>query len=72
MIQACLPALASIIAVYTLKSMASADDIRKFGQFAQGFAQDKNIDRHKCHRVTPLEVLHLAHSRTGTLSMYFT
>ena len=48
--------------------MASADDIRKFGQFAQGFAQDKNIDRHKCHRVTPLEVLHLAHSRTGTLS----
>lgn len=52
--------------------MASADDIRKFGQFAQGFAQDKNIDRHKCHRVTPLEVLHLAHSRTGTLSMHFT
>jgi hypothetical protein len=48
--------------------MASAEDIRKFGQFAQGFAQDKNIDRHKCHRVTPLEVLHLAHSRTGTLS----
>jgi len=50
--------------------MASAEDIRKFGQFAQGFAQDKNIDRHKCQRVTPLEVLHLAHSRTGTLSRY--
>jgi hypothetical protein len=50
--------------------MASADDIRKFGQFAHGLTQDKNIDRHKCHRVAPLEVLHLAHSRTGTLSTY--
>ena len=55
--------------MHILNPMASADDIRKFGQFARGFAQDTNIDRHTCHRVTPLEVLHLAHSRTGTLCM---
>jgi hypothetical protein len=50
--------------------MASPEDLRKFGQFAHGFGTDSNIDRHKCHRTTPLEVLHLAHSRTGTLSKF--
>ena len=48
--------------------MASPSDIEKFGQFALGFNKDTNIDRHNCRRTTPLEVLHLAHSRTGTLS----
>jgi hypothetical protein len=48
--------------------MASPSDIEKFGKFALGFNKDTNIDRHNCRRTTPLEVLHLAHSRTGTLS----
>jgi hypothetical protein len=30
---------------------------------------DQNIDRHKCKRVVPMEVLSLGYSRTGTLSM---
>jgi hypothetical protein len=54
----------------SLHTMASPSDIERFGQFALGFNKDTNIDRHKCRRTTPLEVLHLAHSRTGTLSTY--
>ncbi|KAH7308734.1 P-loop containing nucleoside triphosphate hydrolase protein [Rhexocercosporidium sp. MPI-PUGE-AT-0058] len=30
---------------------------------------DQNIDRRKCHRVVPMEVLSLGYSRTGTMSM---
>lgn len=51
-----------------MPSAAEAADLQQFGQFARGFYADANIDRRKCQRVTPLEVLHLAHSRTGTLS----
>jgi hypothetical protein len=51
-----------------MPSAAEAADLRRFGQFARGFYADTNIDRRTCQRVTPLEVLHLAHSRTGTLS----
>ena len=53
-----------------MPSVAEAADLQRFGQFARGFYANANIDRRNCKRVTPLEVLHLAHSRTGTLSKF--
>src|ERR1700761_8644992 len=49
--------------------MATQADFDKFGNWALMFNPDANIDRHKCHRTVPMEVLALGLSRTGTLSM---
>ena len=35
-------------------------------RFPELFCEDKNIDRHKCHRVVPMKVLVLGMMRTGT------
>jgi len=37
---------------------------------AEMFSGDKNIDRQKCKRIVPLEVLNLSMPRTGTMCMY--
>lgn len=49
--------------------MATAADFERLGKWAVILNPDLNIDRRKCHRTTPLEVLNLGAPRTGTLSM---
>lgn len=49
--------------------MATAADFDRIGNYARMYNPDQNIDRHKCKRVVPMEVLSLGYSRTGTLSM---
>ena len=49
--------------------MPSQPDSDQVALLAMVNGADANIDRRKCHRVVPLEVLSLGFSRTGTLSM---
>ncbi|KAL2069257.1 hypothetical protein VTL71DRAFT_15595 [Oculimacula yallundae] len=45
------------------------EDADRIGNYALMLLEDQNIDRRKCHRVVPMEVLSLGYSRTGTMSM---
>lgn len=47
----------------------SKGDVDRIGNYAAMLVQDQNIDRRKCQRVVPMEVLSLGYSRTGTMSM---
>ena len=49
--------------------MASESDKVRLGAWASIHGPDADIDRHKCSRVVPMEVLSLGISRTGILSM---
>lgn len=49
--------------------MATEADYGRLGNYAVMLNPDDGIDRHKCKRIVPMEVLHLGFSRTGTLSM---
>lgn len=49
--------------------MATQADFDRIGNYARMYNRDQNIDRHKCSRKVPMEVLALGYSRTGTLSM---
>jgi len=49
--------------------MATEADFRRIGNYARMYNRDQNIDRRKCTRTVPLEVLCPGYSRTGTLSM---
>ena len=49
--------------------MATQADFDRLGAWAMMLNPDLNIDRRKCHRKVPMEVLSLGFSRTGTLSM---
>ena len=50
--------------------MATEADFARIGNYARMYNPDQGIDRHKCTREVPLEVLSLGYSRTGTMSMY--
>lgn len=43
------------------------EDADRIGNYALMLLSDQNIDRRKCHRIVPLEVLSLGYSRTGTM-----
>ncbi|KAG4428353.1 hypothetical protein IFR05_016168 [Cadophora sp. M221] len=45
------------------------EDAERIGNYALMLLSDQNIDRRKCRRVVPMEVLSLGYSRTGTMSM---
>ncbi|KAJ7610979.1 P-loop containing nucleoside triphosphate hydrolase protein [Roridomyces roridus] len=47
--------------------MSTVEDIRI--RHPEMYIEDRGIDRHKCRRVVPMEVLNLSMSRTGTASM---
>lgn len=47
-------------------AMATQADRDSLGVWATMVDDDANIDRHKCHRTVPMEVLSLGFSRTGT------
>ncbi|MCJ1312654.1 hypothetical protein MMC25_006329 [Agyrium rufum] len=49
--------------------MATQADFDRLSNWAVMLNPDAEIDRHKCHRVVPMEVLSLGFSRTATLSM---
>lgn len=49
--------------------MATPADYERLGAWAVMLNPDLNIDRHKCTRKVPMQVLSLGMSRTGTLSM---
>lgn len=49
--------------------MATPEDFARIGNYALMYNADSNIDRHKCTRTVPMEVLSLGFSRTGTLTM---
>ena len=48
---------------------ATQADVKRLGAWSALLNPDQNIDRRKCHRVVPMEVLNLSPPRTGTLSM---
>lgn len=50
--------------------MATEADFARIGNYARMYNPDQGIDRHKCTREVPLEVLSLGYSRTGTMSMH--
>ena len=58
-----------VLTILSSISMATQADFERIGNYAVMLNPDANIDRHKCKRTVPMEVLHLAFSRTGTLSM---
>lgn len=43
------------------------EDADRIGNYALMLLEDQNIDRRKCRRVVPMEVLSLGYSRTGTM-----
>lgn len=43
------------------------EDYDRIGNYAEMLGADRGVDRHRCHRVVPMEVLSLGFSRTGTL-----
>ncbi|TKA64503.1 hypothetical protein B0A55_13652 [Friedmanniomyces simplex] len=49
--------------------MATQADFDRIGNYARMYNNDQNIDRRKCNRVVPMEVICPGYSRTGTLSM---
>ncbi|KAJ9615128.1 hypothetical protein H2200_001202 [Cladophialophora chaetospira] len=49
--------------------MATAADFARIGNYARMYNPDQNIDRLKCKRTVPMQVLCLGYSRTGTLTM---
>ncbi|CZT15716.1 uncharacterized protein RCC_01550 [Ramularia collo-cygni] len=49
--------------------MATPADFARIGNYARMYNPNQNIDRRQSTRVTPMEVLSLGFSRTGTLSM---
>lgn len=49
--------------------MATPEDYRRLGIWAAVKDPDENIDRHKCSRQVPMEVLCFGFPRTGTQSM---
>ena len=49
--------------------MATQVDFDRIGNYARMYNKDQNIDRHKCKRAVPMEVICPGYSRTGTLSM---
>lgn len=49
--------------------MATQADFDRIGNYALMYNKDENIDRRKCTRKVPMEVLALGYSRTGTLSV---
>ncbi|KAK5163159.1 uncharacterized protein LTR77_010943 [Saxophila tyrrhenica] len=49
--------------------MAPGKDYSSLGAWVVIHNSDLNIDRHKCHRVVPMQVLCLGAPRTGTFSM---
>ena len=50
--------------------MATDADFKRIGNYARMYNKDQGIDRHKCTRTVPLEVLSLGYSRTGTMTMH--
>ena len=50
--------------------MATEADFQRIGNYALMYNKQLNIDRHKCKRTVPLEVLGLGCSRTGTMTMH--
>ncbi|PVH80118.1 hypothetical protein DL98DRAFT_207620 [Cadophora sp. DSE1049] len=52
-----------------MEHQPTKEDADRIGNYALMLLEDQNIDRRKCHRVVPLEVLSLGYSRTGTMSM---
>ncbi|KAF2159494.1 hypothetical protein M409DRAFT_70949 [Zasmidium cellare ATCC 36951] len=49
--------------------MATKADFDRIGNYALMYNKDQNIDRRRCSRTVPMQVLALGYSRTGTMSM---
>lgn len=49
--------------------MATREDFKRIGNYARMYNKDQDIDRTKCSRQVPMEVIAPGYSRTGTLSM---
>ena len=49
--------------------MATQADFARIGNYARMYNKDQEIDRSKCTRIVPMEVICPGYSRTGTLTM---